>query len=170
MTTYQVTASSSKTFLLTRNEQTVGNLTYETWFSSKATIDLEDSLPITIQPKGIWETSLEVKQAETILFDLELKWNGQLVLDRRGADSVEAFTFKQKSLTDFTFVLLSPDAEELLSIKPSIKWNRVTTDYQLFASDSLEHLPDKDVLLLLAVHCANYYLTTIWTTTLQVAS
>jgi hypothetical protein len=170
MTVYQVTASSSRTFILSCNEQTVGNLTYKAWFSSKATINLENSLPVAIQPKGIWETSLEVKRAEAILFDLEMKWNGQLVLNRHSPDSVVAFTFKQKSLTDFTFVLLGPDAEELLSIKPSFKWNRVSTDYQLFASDSMEQLPDKEILLLLAVHCANYYLTTVLTTTLLVAS
>lgn len=170
MTTYNVISTKSNVFSLSQNERILGNLTYKGWFSSQATIELSSGLMYDLQPKGFWENIVEVKSGEAVLFDSEMKWTGKILINNNLNDAVSPFTFKHKSVIKNTFVLLHPTGEELILVEPSFKWNRSNYDYQLSTSEAFEHLPNKELLLLLTVHCANYYINTILTTAILSAS
>ncbi|MBO3271745.1 hypothetical protein [Hymenobacter defluvii] len=49
--------------------------------------------------------------------------------------------------------------QELLVLQPDFKWKKVTYEYDIATAETFEALPFKDVLLLLTVHLANYYIT-----------
>jgi|GEM_PF-291759 len=171
MTTYSVKSTQSKLFTLSQDDTILGSLTYESWFSYQATIALSNGLTYAIQPKGFWGTTVEIKSGEAVLFDFTMKWDGQIVI-RKNADDVDAaFIVEYKSVIKNTFILLGHDNKELLLIKPSFTWNKSSYDYQLTASATFEHLPNKALVLLVAIHCVNYYLSTmLLSTSLVMAS
>jgi hypothetical protein len=159
MITYSIKSTPSTLFTLSQDDTNLGSLTYESWSSYQATIALNDGLTYAIQPKGFWGTTIEIKSGETVLFDFKMKWDGQIIIRKNANDTDAAFVVKYKSVVKNTFVLLGQHDDELLLIKPSFTWNKSGYDYQLTASATFEHLPDKALLLLIAVYCINYSLS-----------
>ncbi|MCI1186886.1 hypothetical protein MON38_05600 [Hymenobacter sp. DH14] len=88
-----------------------------------------------------------------------MNWKGQILIRTLFGGPEAYYIFKQPSLLKNTFVLVHEDETELLSIEPDFKWTKLNSDYRLAASDAFEQLVRKELLLLTAIHCANYYLT-----------
>ncbi|MDO7853782.1 hypothetical protein [Hymenobacter convexus] len=160
MKNYQAKSLDSKHFKLTQADTEIGLLEYESWFSFKAEIILANHHRYAVQPKGFWGTTIEVKdQQEQVLLDFKMNWKGQILIRTLFGGQEDYYILKQKGLLRSTFVLLHGEETELLSLAPDFKWTRLNFDYELVASDALEQLPGKELLLLTAIHCANYYLT-----------
>lgn len=156
---YQVKSVDTKHFRLTQADTEIGRLEYDSWFSFKAEIILADHTRYAVQPKGFWGTTIEIKAQEQVLLDFKMNWKGQILIRTLFDGPEDYYIFKQKGLLKNTFILLQQDETELLSIDPNFKWTKLNFDYQLTVSDSLEQLARKELLLLTAVHCANYYIT-----------
>ncbi|HEX8329650.1 MAG TPA: hypothetical protein VF629_19085 [Hymenobacter sp.] len=159
MKQYQATSLDTKHFKLTQAGAEIGLLEYESWFSFKAEIILADHCRYAVHPKGFWGTTIEVKDQEQVLLDFKMNWKGQILIRSLFGGAEEYYILKHKGLLKSTFVLVHREETELLSIEPDFKWTRLNFDYQLTASDAFEQLDRKELLLLTAVHCANYYLT-----------
>ncbi|MDQ2794942.1 MAG: hypothetical protein M3Y12_13195 [Bacteroidota bacterium] len=154
---YQVKSADTSHFWLTQDDPEIGRLEYDSGFSFKAKITLADHAQYAVQPKGFWGTTIEIKEQEQVLLDFQMDWKGQILV-RTAFDADEAYCiFKQKGLLKNTFLLLDQEKMELLNIEPDFKWSSMNDSYQLVASDAFEQLPRKELLLLMAVHCANYY-------------
>ncbi|WP_460503022.1 hypothetical protein [Hymenobacter agri] len=138
----------------------IGALNYESWFSFKADIALADYRHYAVRPKGFWGTTIEVKDPqEQVLLDFKMNWKGQILI-RTHFNGVEDFyLLKHKGLFKNVCVLCHGEETELLHIVPDFKWTKLRVDYQLEAAEAFEQLPHKELLLLTAIHCTNYYLT-----------
>ena len=160
MQPYQAKSLDTKHFELTRADAPVGTLAYDSWFSFKADITLADYRHYAVRPKGFWGTTIEVKDPqEQVLLDFKMNWKGQILI-RTHFDGVEDFyILKNRGLLKSTFVLLHGEETELLSLAPDFKWTKLAVDYEIAAAEAFEQLPHKELLLLTAIHCANYYLT-----------
>lgn len=164
MVDYEVKSTNTKAFNLTKADALVGRLKYESWYSFKAEIYLvSDDANFTIRPKGFWGTTIEVKHNEKNLLDFEMNWKGQIIINSKINDVDQYFVLKQVSILKNIFVLLSNE-EELLTIELNLQWSKMNFDYQLISTDAFENLENKELLLLTAIHCTNYYITMMTST------
>lgn len=163
MPIYQVQSTKSYVFTLTQNTEPIGSLIYQSWFSFKAKINLTGKDSFDVKPKGIWGTTIEVKQQESLQLNLKMNWKGEIIVDQKVSDLERHFVFKQRSLLQNTFVLLDRENQELVIVEPNFDWTHWRLEYQLTTSERFEELTQKELLLLTIVHCANYYLTLMTT-------
>ncbi|MBO0360646.1 hypothetical protein J0X19_21985 [Hymenobacter sp. BT186] len=161
MAEYHVTADDTRCFRLREGARLVGQLTYPSWFSFEATLTLAtEPTPFAVQPKGFWGTTIELRQHDTTLLRFKMGWNGNIILQSTfPGHAPQDFVFRQKGLFKSHYLLTDAEGQELLVVQPDFKWSKFTYEFALTSTAALETHPSKDVLLLLAVHCANYYIT-----------
>jgi hypothetical protein len=156
---YQAKSLDTKHFKLMRADATIGLLEYESWFSFKAEITLADQHRYAVRPKGFWGTTIEVKEQEEVLLDFKMNWKGQILIRTLFGGTEDFYILRHKGLLKSVFILQHQDETPLLSVESDFKWTQLTVDYQLEAAAAFEQLPHKELLLLTAIHCANYYMT-----------
>lgn len=159
MEQYQAKSVDTKHFRLMKDGTEMGRLEYESWFSFKAEITLADHTRYAVQPKGFWGTTIEIKQQEQLLLDFKMDWKGQILIRTIFDGPEDYYILRQKGLFKSTFVLLHQEETELLQLEPDLKWSKMSYDYQITTTDGFAPLARKELLLLTAIHCANYYLT-----------
>ncbi|MET4104873.1 hypothetical protein [Hymenobacter sp. UYP22] len=171
MAEYTVTPDSSHYFRLAEGLRAVGELTYPSWFTFDATLSLLDQPPFQIKPKGFWGTTIELEQHGNTLLHFTVGWNGNILLHAAFPQQPQQnFIFKQKGVFKNQYMLTDDQDRELLVIQPGFKWKNSTFDFTLFSTERFEALASKDILMLVAVHCANYYLTLMMSTTFIAAT
>lgn len=163
MKEYKVKSEDTKHFSLTINDQEIGRLKYEKWFSFKAEMILEGIGTYQIEPKGFWGTTIELKQNENILLNFKMNWNGSIVINSRLDETERDFILKHKGLFKSSYVLLSKEEEELLVIQPDFKWSKFNYDYNISTTDLFDNLSFDVTLILTTIHCVNYYMTMVST-------
>ncbi|GAB3894665.1 hypothetical protein [Spirosoma agri] len=157
MNTYNVTSTERRVFTLTRNDSFVGRLVYDKWFSFQSTIELPGYAPFTVDAKGFDWSNVTVNQNAEVVADFKLTWNGQFVIKTRLDTIADQFLVKQKGVVNNKFVLLTNDGVELLVVEPTYTGTQSTVDYRLSASDAFDEVANRDLLGLVVIHCANYY-------------
>lgn len=163
MAEYQAKSISSLSFDLTQGDHFIGKLSYKSWFSFTAVIEMANQETYQVAPKGFWGTTIEVKKAGHQLLTFSLNWQGDIVILTH-ADSIErGYTFKHRGLFNESFVLIDQEGVELLVMKPHLKWQNMTYEYQIITSDRFNSFPAKGLLLLTSLHCANYYMSMLAT-------
>lgn len=159
MADYLVTTDGTRTFHLSRATTPVGSLQYAEWFSFAAQIALPDGATFQLKPKGLWETTIELTQADKTLLRFAMDWKGNIVIKSKLQESPRAFIFKLKSLLKNTYVLQDKDQQELALVQPDFQWSKLSPHYTISTTPEFEQLPAGELLLLTLVHCANYYMT-----------
>jgi len=158
MKEYKVKSDNTNHFSLTINDQEIGRLKYGKWFTFKAEMILEGGRMYQIEPVGFWGTTIELKQNENIILNLQMNWNGNIII-HSWFDGVERdFLLKHKGIFKEYYVLLNKEEEDLLVIKPDFKWNKFEYDYNIITNDRFDNLSFNAILLLTAIHCVNYYM------------
>ena len=145
-------------YLTTSDENPIGILKYDSWFSFKSEIILEDNTVYHVQPKGFWGTTIELKKDDTVLLNFKMNWNGNIVINTKFEEVERDFILKHKGVLKSSYVLQDKDGLELLVIQPDFKWNKFRYDYTLSTTEKLEQFGFKNILLLTTIHCANYYM------------
>ena len=163
MKEYKVNSKDTKSFYLLQDGLEIGSLVYEKWFSFKAEMNLQKKDTFQIEPKGFWGTTIELKQHGKVLLNFKLNWNGNIIISTQFDSNEKGYVLKQKGILKTTYVLLDTKEEELLSIEPDFKWNKFNYDYNILTSETFESLNHRDMLLLTAIHCINYYMALITT-------
>ena len=74
-------------------------------------------------------------------------------------DVEKNYTFSHKVFFRESFVLTDEKGSELLMMKPSIQWRSLIYEYQMTTSEILETFDEKNILLFISLHCANYYMS-----------
>ncbi len=164
MTEYQAKSDKSFTFEVSEGDRLIGILTYESWFKFNAVIKMADQSHYRVEPKGFWGTTIELKDGEKVLLKFEMNWNGEIVLQTFVSDIEKGYIFKHRGIFKESFVLTDQEGTELLVLKPHLKWNRMNYEYRITISDTFATLPDKEIVLMSALHCANYYMSMMMAT------
>lgn len=88
-----------------------------------------------------------------------MNWNGEIVIQTFFDEVEKNYIFRQKGVFKDSFIMTNPNGVELLVVKPDLKWFEMNYEYQISTSDAFEELNHKDILLMNALHCANYFMT-----------
>ncbi len=158
MAEYYAKSKNTLSFEVTGGEQFVGKLSYESWFTFRAVIEIANS-QYKVEPKGFWGTTIELKEGEKVLLKFRMNWNGEIIVQTYFDGVKESFVCKHRGVFKDSFVLTDKMGTELLVMKPQFKWNLLNYEYQLNTSDEFEKYSNKDILLLTSLHCANYYMS-----------
>lgn len=160
MKQYRAVTTSSLVFDISNDESSIGTMTYKSWFKFDAMIKTSSGIEYKVEPKGFWGTTIEVKKADTVKLKIKMNWNGDIVLQDESDTGEEAngYVFRYRGVFRESFVLLDAEGIELAVMKPELRWKKMNYEYVMSSTDALENHPDKDLLMMLALHCANYYM------------
>lgn len=159
MAEYYAKSSNSLSFEVTREERLIGKLIYTSWFKFNAVIEIAHGQTYQVEPKGFWGTTIELKDDERVLLKFRMNWNGEIVVQTYFDGIKNGYLFKHRGIFKESFVLTDQDGVELMIIKPHLKWTSMNYEYQINTSDAYETLPEKEIVLINALHCANYYMS-----------
>jgi len=161
MAEYQAKPDDSLSFDLTQGDILIGKLSYKSWFSFNALIAMSNMASYQVEPKGFWGTTIEIKDRENVMLKFEMNWSGEIVIQTDSNDAEKGYIFKHRGFFKESFILANQEGIELLVMKPSLKWSKMSYEYQITTSDDFELFSDKDLLLMTSLHCANYYISMI---------
>ena len=159
MTSYLAKSTNYSSFDVTKDEQLIGKLSYQSWFKFNAAVEMTNGSTYQVEPKGFWGTTIELKDKEKVLLKFKMNWNGAIVIQTFFNGFEKSYAFKHKGFLKDSFILTDQEGDELLVMKPHIKWFKMNYEYQVTASGSFEIIPQKEILLMIALHCANYYMS-----------
>ena len=159
MAEYYAKSSNSLTFEITKEEKLIGKLAYTSWFKFNAVIEIANGKIYQVEPKGFWGTTIELKDQERVLLKFRMNWNGEIVVQTYFDGVKNGYLFKHRGIFKESFVLTDQNGVELMIIKPHLKWTSMNYEYQITTSDAYETLPEKEIVLINALHCANYYMS-----------
>jgi hypothetical protein len=156
---YQAKLNDSMSLEVTQSDNFIGRLTYESWFKFNSSLVLSGGSTYRIEPRGFWGTTIELKDNEKVLAIFTMHWNGEIVIQADLTNTQSGYVLKPKGLFNQTFLLADHNKTVLLTMKPHLKWNKLRCEYQIESSKDFESSADKSLLLLLSIHCANYYMS-----------
>jgi hypothetical protein len=160
MASYIVNSTNSQNFNLTFESQKIGELIYKKWFLFNAEIDIFKDKKFTLEPKGFWDSKIELKDENELLIEFKMGWKGILIKTFFNNKENE-FLLKLNSLLSNKFVLLDVKNTELLVVDTNLKWNSFTYDYTIETTSTFDSFENKELLLLTILHCVNYYIHSI---------
>ncbi|KAB1231212.1 hypothetical protein DBR39_20295 [Chryseobacterium sp. KBW03] len=158
MAEYQAKSSNSLSFEVTKDSQFIGRLIYTSWFKFNAEIEIGNRFYL-VEPKGFWGTTIELKDNERVLLKFRMNWNGEIVIQTYFDGVKDGFLFKHRGIFKESFVLADQEGTELFVMKPNLKWSSMNYEYNITTSEKFETLPNKEIVLINALHCANYYMS-----------
>ncbi len=161
MTEYQAKSNNSLTFDLLKDNKLIGKLSYESWFKFNAVVEIADNSKYQVEPKGFWGTTIELRDGEKVLLKFKMNWNGEIVIQTYFNDFEKGYIFKHRGIFKESFILTNQEGNELLVMKPHLKWNTMNFEYKITTSEIFENPSDnshKEILLMISLHCANYYM------------
>lgn len=160
MANYKANSVNSTDFNLTTNGAPIGRLKYEKWYSFKAEIILPDNSSYWLEPKGFWDSKIELQKNDITLLMFEMGWKG-IVIKTFFEGIEKRYLLKSKGLLSNKFLLIDTDERTLLAATADFKWRRLDFDYDIETSNEFDNFTNKELLLLTTVHCLNYYITFI---------
>jgi hypothetical protein len=155
---YKANSTNSRDFDLTAGDEKIGQLKYAQWYSFKSEISMADNSSYQFEPKGFWDSKIELKKGKEKLLDFEMGWKGILI---NISDSKQQYLLKLKGLLSSTFVLVDTNQKELMAIETDFKWTKFTLDFNIETSNEFDNFDNKEIILLTALHCVNYYMAYI---------
>ena len=158
MTAYLAKSTNSLSFDVTKDDTLIGKLIYQSWFKFNADVEMANGSNYQVGPKGFWGTTIECKDGEKVLLKFKMNWNGAIVIQTFFNDNEIGYVFKHRGIFKDSFILTNQEGMELLVMKPHLKWFKSNYEYQVTASGSFEIIPQKELLVMISVHCANYYM------------
>ena len=158
MAHYKANSTNSTDFNLTLNDVKIGELQYSEWYSFKAKILLADNSDYQLEPKGFWDSKIELKKEEKTLLTFRMGWKG-IIIKTNFQDQEITYLLKLKGLLSSKFVLVDTDEKELLAVSTDFKWKKLNFDYTIETSNEFDHFKNRELFLLTILHCINYYIT-----------
>ena len=160
MALYIANATNSQDFSVTADNQKIGDLLYEKWYSFSARILMADGSSYQLEPAGFWESKIELKDRNKTLIEFSMGWKG-IIIKTLFNGREETFLLKLKGLLSNKFILLDVDKEELLVAETEFKWRKLSFNCNMETTAKFESFDNKEPSLLTILHCVNYYMATM---------
>ena len=142
-----------KNFELQNDEGFIaGRLTYSSNAFDKALIETKDEFRLQLIATGIWAVILNTSSTEQIITKIKVETGG--IMSIRGFYKRKKYLFKKSANFKLRFSLFNNEGEDMLTLIPSVNWQKESHDYILQLNDEFEKECDS-FLILQAVHCAN---------------
>ena len=156
MKKYKVSSTNALNFILISDNSKIGELIYEQWFAFKADIHLSDGEELKLEPKGFWNSKIELKDKSKTLLEFKMGWNG-ILIDTFFKPSDQSYLLQFKGLLNNRIVLINTEKEELLVAKPQFNLKNFNQNYEIEITPVFDKLANKELLILTVLHCINYY-------------
>lgn len=147
-----------KTFLLSDNDQLLGELNYETPFYLKAEIKIPNTETYKLAPVGFFGTSVAVTKDGNKIASLFMSWNGKIIITFQ--DERE-YALKLSGLFQSQMILENKNQEKVIQFEPKFNWRDFYCKYDITYDITNDKEPKDNLLLLLGVYAANYFIATI---------
>ncbi len=147
-----------KTFLLSDNDQSLGELIYETPFYLKAEIKMPNTETYQLAPVGFFGTSVAVTKDGNKIASLSMSWNGKIIITFQ--DERE-YALKLSGLFQSQMILENKNQEKVIQFDPKFNWRDFYCKYDIDYDITNTNEPKDSLLLLLGVYAANYFIATI---------
>jgi hypothetical protein len=154
---YKANSINSQNFNLTFDNQKIGELIYEKWYSFNAEILMSDGAKYQLEPKGFWDSKIELKDGTKALLEFKMGWKG-IIIKTFFDNKEDTFLLKLNGLLSSKFVLIDTDKRELMVAETDFKWNKLNYDYNIETTQNFDKFDNKELLILTILHCINYYM------------
>ncbi|MFA7446230.1 MAG: hypothetical protein WCY89_09805 [Flavobacteriaceae bacterium] len=144
-----IQCTDKKTFELIKGSQKLGKLTYESLFSFKAHLQVENNT-YKIAPKGLFSTQISVSQNDTEIASMKITFHGGIALTFANG---KEFILKAKGVFHANYILEDENQQQLLVLHPDFKWTKLSYNYSVSYDQ-----PQDPLLVLLTTYAANYYI------------
>ncbi len=154
---YKAISTNHLNFNLTSGNKNIGELVYKKWYAYEADIQIFDGDKFQLEPKGFWDSKIELKDKEKTLLEFKLGWNG-ININTFFNDVEETYLLEIKGFSESKFTLTDNENNEVLVADFGSKWNNFNYDFNIKTTDEFEKYPNKDIVILTILHCINYYI------------
>lgn len=158
MGNYIANLSNSTNFILTENNEKLGELNYKKWYNFDAEIILKDNQKYQLVACGVWEQKIELKQNDLKFAEFKMGWNG-IIINTYFENTESSYLLKQKGMLNYIFTLTNTKNQELVVAIPDFKWTKLNYNYNIETVAEFDHLLQNELLLFTILHCLNYYMT-----------
>lgn len=160
MRQYKAKSTNSQNFRLTFENKTIGELIYKKWYSFNAEILLSDGAKYQLEPKGFWDSEIELKDETKTLLQFKMGWNG-IIIKTFFDNQKDTYLLKLNGLLRSKFVLIDTEKNELIVAETDFKWKKLNYDYNIQTTKNFDNFDKKELLLLTILHGINYYMSII---------
>ncbi len=150
MTIY--TVNNKKFELKSTNGEIIGSIEYQNSNYTEAVVLLTDEFSLQQISTGVWVTIFNDVVAEKIMTNIKVEAGGMMSI--RKFYKRKKYTFKKSVNWKLRFSLFNVDGDELLTIVPTVNWQKQSHDFNLQLNEDFENECDA-FLILQALHCAN---------------
>lgn len=150
--------TDKKTFQLTENGETIGEIVYENLLFLTAKINLSDSGSYDVAPVGFFGTSIAVTQNGAPIANLVMSWNGQIVITFQDG---QAFCLKLSGIFSNKFIVENKDKEKLLQIESKFNWREFQYSHEIIYNVEYPNKPDRSLLSILCIYSVNCFIATM---------
>lgn len=147
-------STDKKTFKLTDNGQTIGELKYESLFSHKAQIKLTNAEIYDIKPVGIFGTYIAITRNGIEIASLKINWRGQIVFTFQDG---QEYIFKAKGTFLNKYTIDNKEGENIILLDPKFNWSKFNYNYDI----SYDKKPQDILFILLSVYASNYFIASM---------
>jgi hypothetical protein len=124
---------------------------YEDISFNKGEIKAEENYSLKLAATGTWAVSLLLKDDEKLISTIKTETGGSMSITKFYRR--RKYYFKKSQNLKLRFSLFNKDSEELLTIVPSVNWQKQSHDFVLQINEEFEKECDP-LLILQALHCA----------------
>lgn len=143
----------NKTFELYHNGGREGRLVYSSDAFNNGILEASLQYVLNAVTTGVWTTTLQdEKQNIKIVSWIKVETGG--IISLRFPGKKKKYAFRKSAGWKLRFSLSQKDGEEILSIIPSVNWQKSSHDFVLQLNEEFE-TECNAFLILQAVHCAN---------------
>ncbi|AYN69574.1 aminotransferase [Euzebyella marina] len=155
-----ISSSSKGNYKVTDAQKEVCEVTYQNWFSSKATTVFKGHT-IELSPKNIWTSKVIITKDGAIIGDITFNLKAEIVICIRDKTQKEHFyILRNKGVFHLKFELFNQDDKRLLTMVSSNKWLKTSYDYSIESVRPNFNIELAE-LLIYCGYSANLYLTMI---------
>ncbi|EIJ39103.1 MULTISPECIES: hypothetical protein [Galbibacter] len=154
-----VSTSAKGNFNLIVQNNTITELKYSNWFSENATATLH-SHTITLKPKNIWTSRINIFKNEEAIGDITFNLKGYIIIKLTNNEEEINYILKNNSLWKLKFEVFNASNELQFSLKSENKWTKLNYDYEI-EEINFDQQTNFEELALYCGYAANLYLAII---------
>ena len=154
---YRANSTNAQNFSLTFHNEKIGELIYKKWYTFDADILMADGKLYQLEPKGFWDSKIELKDVTDTLLEFKMGWKG-IVIKTYFDNRESHFLLKLKGLLSSKFILLDNTNTELMVAETEFNWSKLNFDYNIETTQQFDSFAHQQLLLLTILHCINYFM------------